>query len=71
MTGSGQFVEVRGSGEEATFSEKEVTAMLKLARRGIRELTEIEQNALAGNCRKTTSLFAVTAFMRLADIGTR
>lgn len=46
MTGSGQFDEVQGSGEEATFGEKQLTAMLKLARQGIRELTEIEQKAL-------------------------
>ena len=45
MTGSGQFVTVRGSGEEATFGEKQLTAMLKLACQGIRELTEIEQRA--------------------------
>ncbi len=46
VTGSGQFVEVRSSGEEGTFSEKQLTAMLKLAHQGIRELTEIEQKAL-------------------------
>ena len=48
MTGSGQSVEVQGSGEEGTFSEKQLTAMLKLARQGIRRLTEIEQKALSG-----------------------
>ena len=46
MTGSGQFVEVQGSDEEGTFSEKQLTGMLELARQGIRELTEIEQKAL-------------------------
>ncbi len=46
MTGSGQFVEVQGTGEEATFSEQQLTAMLKLARGGIRQLTAIQQKAL-------------------------
>ena len=46
MTGGGQYVEVQGTGEEATFSEKQLTAMLKLARGGIRELTEVQKKAL-------------------------
>jgi len=46
MTGSGQFVEVQGSGEEATFSDRQLSAMLKLARRGVGELTEIQKRAL-------------------------
>ena len=35
MTGSGRFVEVQGTGEEATFSEQELSSMLALARGGI------------------------------------
>jgi len=46
MTGSGRFVEVQGSGEEATFSEEELSAMLDLARRGIRDLTALQRKAL-------------------------
>ncbi len=46
MTGRGQFVEVQGTGEEATFSEEELQAMLKVARRGIQRLTEIQQQTL-------------------------
>ncbi|MBN2475905.1 MAG: ribonuclease PH [Pirellulales bacterium] len=46
MTGAGRFVEVQGTGEEATFTEKQLAAMLKLARTGIRELTEIQHSAL-------------------------
>jgi len=46
MTGKGQFVEVQGTGEEATFSEEELTALLKLARQGIKQLTEIQKKAL-------------------------
>ncbi len=46
MTGAGAFVEIQGTGEEATFSEKQLDELLKLAKRGIRELTEIQQKAL-------------------------
>ncbi len=46
MTGSGQFVEVQGTGEETTFSEKELTALLKSARKGIAELTAIQSKTL-------------------------
>ncbi|MGO9114185.1 MAG: ribonuclease PH [Thermoguttaceae bacterium] len=46
MTGSGRFVEVQGTGEEATFSEKELSAMLDLARGGIRDLTALQRKAL-------------------------
>jgi ribonuclease PH len=46
MTGSGRFVEVQGTGEEATFTEDELTAMLQLARRGIRELVAAQRTAL-------------------------
>jgi ribonuclease PH len=46
MTGSGRFVEVQGTGEEATFSEKELSAMLDLARGGIGELTALQRKTL-------------------------
>jgi len=46
MTGSGRFVEVQGTGEEATFSEQELSAMLDLARGGIRNLTALQQKTL-------------------------
>jgi len=46
MTGGGRFVEVQGTGEEATFSEADLTAMLGLARGGIRQLTQIQRAAL-------------------------
>ncbi len=38
MTGGGRFVELQGTGEEATFSEKELATLVKLARAGIAEL---------------------------------
>lgn len=46
MTGKGQFVEVQGTGEEATFSEKELMALLKVARKGIAELVEKQKKAI-------------------------
>ena len=46
MTGNGQFVELQGTGEEATFSEKQLSKMLDLARGGIASLTEIQKTAL-------------------------
>ena len=46
MTGGGRFVEVQGTGEEATFSEDELTAMLALARRGLEQIREIQRHAL-------------------------
>jgi ribonuclease PH len=46
MTGSGRFVEVQGTGEEATFDEDELAAMLKLAKRGIAELTQLQKDTL-------------------------
>ena len=46
MTGGGSYVEVQGTGEEATFSEKELASLLKLARTGINRLTAIQKQAL-------------------------
>ncbi|MEL7499400.1 MAG: ribonuclease PH [Planctomycetota bacterium] len=46
MTGKGQFVEVQGTGEEATFSEEELGALIKLAQKGIKELTAVQKKAI-------------------------
>jgi ribonuclease PH len=46
MTGGGRFVEVQGTGEEATFSEEDLAALLKLARGGLAEIREIQKQAL-------------------------
>lgn len=46
MTGAGRFVEVQGTGEEATFSEEELQALLGLAKKGVAELTEIQRTQL-------------------------
>lgn len=46
MTGGGRFVEVQGTGEQATFDEAELAALLKVARHGIKQLTELQRMAL-------------------------
>ncbi|MGI8982756.1 MAG: ribonuclease PH [Pirellulaceae bacterium] len=46
MTGSGRFIEIQGTGEEATFGDDDLAALLKLAKQGIRELTAIQKKAL-------------------------
>ncbi|HOO92675.1 MAG TPA: ribonuclease PH [Opitutales bacterium] len=48
MTGSGKFVEVQSSGEEATFDDNQLQNLLKLARKGINELTALQQKAIEG-----------------------
>ncbi|MFD1927237.1 ribonuclease PH [Sporosarcina siberiensis] len=46
MTGRGEFVELQGSGEEATFTRAEMNDLVALAEEGIKELFEIQTNAL-------------------------
>jgi len=46
MTGGGRFVEVQGTGEEATFSEKELATLVKLAKSGIAELHTLQRQTL-------------------------
>ncbi|MDI7740556.1 ribonuclease PH [Lysinibacillus fusiformis] len=46
MTGSGRFVEIQGTGEEATFSRNELNELLDLGEKGIRELIAIQKAAL-------------------------
>ncbi|HZL86730.1 MAG TPA: ribonuclease PH [Pirellulaceae bacterium] len=49
MTGAGRFVEIQGTGEEATFGDDDLAALLKLAKQGIGELAQIQKSAL-GDC---------------------
>jgi ribonuclease PH len=46
-TGQGRFVEVQGTAEQGTFSAEALSAMTTLASAGIRELTRLQQDALA------------------------
>jgi ribonuclease PH len=47
MNSAGEFIEVQGTGEEATFSEKQLNDLLALGKAGIRELLSIQKVALA------------------------
>lgn len=47
MTGNGEFVELQGTGEEATFSGNQLMEMLVLAEEGIREIFSIQKLAIA------------------------
>ncbi|MFN4258283.1 MAG: ribonuclease PH [Gemmataceae bacterium] len=46
MTGSGQFIEVQGTGEEATFSRAQLDELLKLGKVGIDAITAEQRQAL-------------------------
>lgn len=46
MTGAGRFVEIQGTGEEHTFGDDDLAALLKLAKQGIKELTALQRKAL-------------------------
>jgi ribonuclease PH len=46
MTGSGEFVEVQGTGEEATFTRKQLDGLVDLAAGGIKEITKAQKAAL-------------------------
>jgi ribonuclease PH len=47
MTGRGQFVEVQGAGEEATFSSDQLQSLLALAQKGLKELAALQTAFLA------------------------
>jgi len=46
MTGAGRFVEVQGTGEEATFTRQEMNDMIELAAQGIQQLVALQKEAL-------------------------
>ncbi len=46
MTGSGEFVEIQGTGEETTFTHEQLEGMLNLAKSGIEQLFEVQKEAL-------------------------
>ncbi len=46
MTGSGRFVEIQGTGEEATFDDDQLSEMIRLAKDGIAELTQRQMSEL-------------------------
>jgi ribonuclease PH len=46
LTDDGQFVEIQGSGEEATFSDSEFQAMLALGKKGVADLIALQREAI-------------------------
>jgi ribonuclease PH len=47
MNSKGEFIELQGSGEEATFTDLQLADLLALGKTGIRELLTAQQNAIA------------------------
>ena len=47
MTGAGEFIEVQGTAEGATFQRGELDALLALAEKGIAQLVELQRTVLA------------------------
>ncbi|REJ75260.1 MAG: ribonuclease PH [Acidobacteria bacterium] len=46
-TGSGKFIEIQGTAEQEPFDREQMNEMLALAEKGLKELFEIQRNALA------------------------
>jgi ribonuclease PH len=46
MNAAGEFIELQGTGEEATFSESQLAEMLTLGKAGIQELLAAQREAL-------------------------
>jgi ribonuclease PH len=49
MTGAGEYIEVQGSGEEATFSRAQLDRLLKLGKVGIDTITQGQRRSLGAN----------------------
>jgi ribonuclease PH len=47
MTGQGKFVEVQGTGEEATFTQAQLDELLALAQKGLKEISSLQASFLA------------------------
>jgi ribonuclease PH len=49
MTGSGQYIELQGTGEEATFSQHQLERLLKLGKLGVEAITRQQRKTLGAN----------------------
>ena len=45
MNSAGEFIELQGTGEEATFSETQLAELIKLGKAGVRQLLEAQEKA--------------------------
>lgn len=48
LTGEGEYVELQATGEQQTFSEKELAEMISQAKKGINQLTKLQKKVLDG-----------------------
>jgi len=46
MNSAGEFIELQGMGEESTFTEAQLAALLSLGKAGVRQLLAVQQQAL-------------------------
>ena len=53
MTGSGNFVEIQGTAEEAVFTKAEMDELMRVAQKGIRVLTGSQKKCLENPARET------------------
>ena len=49
MTGDGKYIEVQGTGEEATFSRAQLDRLLQLGEKGIRHITALQKKSLGAH----------------------
>jgi ribonuclease PH len=47
MNGDGEFIELQGTGEESTYNDEQLAAMLAVGKAGIKQLLALQQAALA------------------------
>lgn len=47
MNGSGEFVELQSAGEETTFTEEQLAALISLGKAGVRQLLNLQEAAMA------------------------
>jgi ribonuclease PH len=47
MNSAGEFIELQGTGEEATFTDAQLAQLLALGKSGVRQLLEAQEKALA------------------------
>jgi ribonuclease PH len=47
MNGAGEFIELQGTGEESTYTDDQLAAMLKVGKAGIKQWLELQKAALA------------------------
>jgi ribonuclease PH len=47
MNAAGEFIELQGTGEESTYNDAQLAALVAAGKAGIRQLLELQQAALA------------------------